>query len=89
MGTLIWRTVYGKEADSNTTPEMSLTRLNTGINQSICPWASLWSAEEIIRRLHVQGSQDRCHDSDHSFTPFIHPGTITYSLCVRQATASG
>jgi hypothetical protein len=53
--------------------------------QSIClgvAWASVWSSEEVISRLHVQACQNRCHDSDHTFAAFVHRESLQYfALC--------
>jgi len=61
----------------------TLGPLNARINQLVRPCASLWSSEQVICRLHVQTRKNRCHDSDHSFSAFVHLGTIPCSLCVR------
>ena len=61
-----------------------LCPLDARVNQFVRPWASLRRPEQVIGCLHVQTRKNRCHDPDHPFAAFVHPGTIPLSPCVRQ-----
>src|ERR1700674_2669299 len=49
-----------------------LSPLNARRDQLVSPWASLGSAEQIVSGLHVQTGENCSHDSQHSFTTFVH-----------------
>jgi hypothetical protein len=50
--------------------------LNACSDQLVRPWASLWSAEQIVSRLHVQAGENRCHQSDDPLPALIHSGIL-------------
>jgi hypothetical protein len=58
----------------------SLSPLNARINQLVRARASLRSSEKIVRRLHVQAGKDRCHDSDHALSTFVHLGEAYHNI---------
>ena len=57
--------------------------LDARVNQLICSRTALWRAKQIVCRLHVQACKNRCHDSDHAFSAFVHWRSIAYSPFVR------
>jgi len=46
--------------------------LDACLDELVHPWAPLWRPEQVICRLHVQARKNRCHDSEHSLSTFIH-----------------
>ena len=46
--------------------------LDARIDELVRPWAPLWSPEQVVCRLHVQARKNRCHDSNHPFSTFVH-----------------
>ena len=60
-----------------------LSPLNACSNQLVTPWASLWSAEQVICRLHVQACENRCHNPDDPFATFIHCRIVAGSPSLR------
>ena len=55
------------------------------MQRSTCPSVGFPGAsEQIIGSFHVQAGENRRHDAEHSFAAFVHRGTISYSLCLRQ-----
>jgi hypothetical protein len=53
-------------------PHDPLGPLDARFNQLICSWTSLWSTEQVVRRLHVQARKNCCHDSEHALSTFVH-----------------
>jgi len=46
--------------------------LNTRLNYSVGDRRPVWHSEQIICSLHVHGTQDCSHQTDHPFATFFH-----------------
>ena len=54
-----------------------LCPLNAGCYEPIRAWAALRGSKQIICRPHVHRRQDRCHNSNHPLSAFVHAGQDT------------
>lgn len=64
-------------------PHDPLGPLDARLDELVRARASLWRPEKVIRRLHVQARENRCHDSEHALSTFVHEINLALSLFIR------